>query len=147
MLTTMLWPMRLALADALHFRRVQGIDFGSALTLILRQHAPGEAQRPGEDFFELGIAVDAAMPESPIAFFFPAGHSLLMVSSRVVLACTRSRMISRECIPLRHRGGAAASHSFLAHLVGLSRSPGGRSIDVIKTFRRARQTGVFERRK
>jgi hypothetical protein len=26
--------MRLALADALHFRRVQGIDFGSALTLI-----------------------------------------------------------------------------------------------------------------
>src|SRR5580700_2714153 len=52
-------PMRLALADALHFRRVQGIDLGSALTLILRQHAPGEAQRPGEDFFELGIAVDA----------------------------------------------------------------------------------------
>ena len=32
----------------LHFRRVQGIDLGSALTLILRQHAPGEAQRPGE---------------------------------------------------------------------------------------------------
>ena len=52
--------MRLALADALHFRCVQGIDFGSALTLILRQHAPGEAQRPGEDFFELGIAVDAS---------------------------------------------------------------------------------------
>ena len=56
----LVWPMRLALADALHFRRVQGIDLGSALTLILRQHAPGEAQRPGEDFFELGIAVDAS---------------------------------------------------------------------------------------
>src|SRR5205807_4513934 len=48
----LVWPMRLALADALHFRCVQGIDFGSALTLILRQHAPGEAQRPGEDIFE-----------------------------------------------------------------------------------------------
>src|SRR5262245_57655712 len=56
----LVWPMRLALADALHFRRVQGIDLGSALTLILRQHAPGEAQRLGEDFFELGIAVDAS---------------------------------------------------------------------------------------
>jgi hypothetical protein len=53
-------PMRLALADALHFRRMQGIDLGSALTLILRQHAPGEAQRLGEDLFELGIAVDAS---------------------------------------------------------------------------------------
>src|SRR5215467_9831516 len=41
-------------------RRVQGIDLGSALTLILRQHAPGEAQRLGEDLFELGIAVDAS---------------------------------------------------------------------------------------
>src|SRR5499433_3987177 len=56
----LVWPMRLALADALHFRRVQGIDLGSALTLILRQHAPGEAQRLGEDLFELGIAVDAS---------------------------------------------------------------------------------------
>ena len=56
----LVWSMRLALADALHFRRVQGIDLGSALTLILRQHAPGEAQRLGEDFFELGIAVDAS---------------------------------------------------------------------------------------
>ena len=39
--------------------RVQGIDLGSALPLILRQHAPGQAQRLGEDFFELGIAVGA----------------------------------------------------------------------------------------
>src|SRR5499427_1015680 len=54
------WPMRLAPADALHFRRVQGIDLGSALTLILRQHAPGEAQRLGEDLFELGITIDAS---------------------------------------------------------------------------------------
>src|SRR5690349_12562533 len=37
-----------------------GIDLGSALTLILRQHAPGEAQRLGKDFFELGVAVDAS---------------------------------------------------------------------------------------
>ena len=28
--------------------------------LILRQHAPREAQRLGEDFFQLGIAVDAS---------------------------------------------------------------------------------------
>ncbi len=53
----LVWPMRLA--DALHFRRVQGIDLWSALTLILRQHAPG-AQRLGKDFFELGVAVDAS---------------------------------------------------------------------------------------
>ena len=56
----LVWPMRLALADALHFRCVQEIDLGSALTLILRQHASGEAQRLGENFFELGIAVDAS---------------------------------------------------------------------------------------
>jgi len=36
--------MRLTLADALHLRR----------------STPGEAQRLGEDFFELGIAVDAS---------------------------------------------------------------------------------------
>ena len=52
--------MRLTLTDALHLRRVHGIDLGSALTLILRQHAPGEAQWLGKDFFELGIAVDAS---------------------------------------------------------------------------------------
>ena len=34
------------------------VDF--ALHALPRQHAPGEAQRPGEDFFELGIAVDAS---------------------------------------------------------------------------------------
>ena len=62
----LVWPMRLSPADALHFRRVQRIDLGSALTLILRQHAPGEAQRPGEDFFELGIAVDAS-PDVAVA--------------------------------------------------------------------------------
>jgi len=28
--------------------------------LILRRHAPGEAERPGEDLFDLGIAVDAS---------------------------------------------------------------------------------------
>src|SRR5215472_13740846 len=42
--------MRLALANALHFRRMEG----------LCQHAPGEAQRLGEDLFELGITVDAS---------------------------------------------------------------------------------------
>ena len=38
-------PMRLALADALDLRRVQGIDLAPALAVVLRQHAPGEAQR------------------------------------------------------------------------------------------------------
>ena len=51
--------MRLALGNALHLWRMEGIDLGSALPLILRQHAPGEAQRLGEDLFELGITVDA----------------------------------------------------------------------------------------
>src|ERR1700722_8803784 len=56
----LVWPTRLALADALNLRRVQGIDLRSALPLILRQDAPGEAQRRGEVFFELGVAVDAS---------------------------------------------------------------------------------------
>jgi hypothetical protein len=34
-------PMRLTLADAIHLRRMQGIDLGSELTLILSQDAPG----------------------------------------------------------------------------------------------------------
>ena len=46
------------LADALQFRQVQKIDFGSALTVVPAR-AGGEAKRPGEDLFELGIAVDA----------------------------------------------------------------------------------------
>ena len=55
----LVWPMGLALANALHFRRVQGIDLWAALALTLRQHAPREAQRLREDVFELGVAVDA----------------------------------------------------------------------------------------
>src|ERR1700728_2935161 len=51
--------MCLALANAFNFRRVQGIDLGSALTLILLQHAPREAQRLREDVFEVGVAIDA----------------------------------------------------------------------------------------
>src|SRR5262249_40352600 len=47
-------------ANALHFRRTEGIDLGSALPLILGQHAPGEAERLGEDLFELGIAIDVS---------------------------------------------------------------------------------------
>ena len=34
--------MRLALADALHFRRMQGIDLGTALTLILHEQVSNE---------------------------------------------------------------------------------------------------------
>src|SRR5262249_61575465 len=38
--------VRLALADALHLRRVQGIDLAAALAALLFQNAPGEIQRP-----------------------------------------------------------------------------------------------------
>ena len=58
-------PMRLALADALHFRRVQGIDLGSALTLILRQHAPGQRLSGRAKISSSSrIAVDACGPMS-----------------------------------------------------------------------------------
>ena len=36
---------------------MKGIDLGSALPLILRQHAPREAQQLREDLFELRIVV------------------------------------------------------------------------------------------
>jgi hypothetical protein len=41
-------PVRFALTDALHLRRVQGIDLAAALVALLLQHAPGQEQRPHE---------------------------------------------------------------------------------------------------
>ena len=53
--------MGLALADALHFRRVQGIDLRSAAMLLLIAHAPGPRQNIGEHhFLEPAIALDLA---------------------------------------------------------------------------------------
>src|SRR5574339_1092266 len=53
--------MGLALADALHFRGVQGIDLRPALALHLIAHAPGPRQNgPEDDLFEPDVAVDLA---------------------------------------------------------------------------------------
>src|SRR5215475_907487 len=54
-------PVRLALADALHLRRVQGIDLAAALAALLLQHAPGQEQRPYERFPQIFIPDDAPL--------------------------------------------------------------------------------------
>src|SRR5262252_8416090 len=53
--------VRLALADALHLRRVQGIDLAAALAALLLQHAPGQEQRPYERFPQIFIPDDAPL--------------------------------------------------------------------------------------
>ena len=50
----------LALADALDLGRVQGIDLGAALAMILVAHLDGEIEQRAEARLELGIAVDLA---------------------------------------------------------------------------------------
>src|SRR5262249_40515232 len=54
-------PVRLALADALPLRRVQGIDLAAALAALLLQHAPGQEQRPYERFPQIFIPDDAPL--------------------------------------------------------------------------------------
>src|SRR6201981_4240311 len=92
----LVWPMRPAPADALHFRRVQGIDLGSALPLILRQHAPGEAQRPGEDFFELGIAVDASADVADDAAPIGLGPAQASVSALELMGIGTALMLEQN---------------------------------------------------
>ena len=53
-------PVGLALADALDFRRVQGIDLRPALTLLLLAHAARQRQQLGERRFEPAVALDLA---------------------------------------------------------------------------------------
>jgi hypothetical protein len=53
-------PMSLALADAFDFRRMQGIDLGPALALLLFAHAPCQQQQLCERRFEPAIALDLA---------------------------------------------------------------------------------------
>jgi len=50
----------LAFADALDFRRMQGIDLRSALMLPLLAHAPGQRQQLCEPRFEPAIVLDLA---------------------------------------------------------------------------------------
>ena len=51
--------MGLALADALHFRGMQGIDLGSALLLLLLTHATCPCQNVLEDhLLEPGVVID-----------------------------------------------------------------------------------------
>ena len=54
-------PVGLALADTFDFRRVQGIDFGPALALLLLAHAPRQHERLGERRFEPAVALDLAV--------------------------------------------------------------------------------------
>ena len=51
--------VRLALADALHLRRVQGIDLAAALAALLLQNASGQEQGPYERFPQIFIPDDA----------------------------------------------------------------------------------------
>ena len=53
--------VRLALADALHLRRVQGIDLAAALAALLLQHAPGQEQLPYERFPQIFIPDDGPL--------------------------------------------------------------------------------------
>src|SRR5450432_1743520 len=50
----------LPLADAFDFRRVQGIDLGPALALLLLAHAPRQHQHLCERCFVPAIALDLA---------------------------------------------------------------------------------------
>lgn len=52
--------MRLAFADALHLRRMQGVDLAPALALPLLKHAPGQIERSLEDGLEVVLAGDLA---------------------------------------------------------------------------------------
>jgi hypothetical protein len=52
-------PVRLALANALHFGGVQGIDL-AALVAVLIAHAAGQAHGPGEDILQGIVALDPA---------------------------------------------------------------------------------------
>jgi hypothetical protein len=54
-------PVRLVLADALHFRRVQGIDLAAALAALLLEHASGQEQRPYQRFPQIFIPDDAPL--------------------------------------------------------------------------------------
>ena len=53
-------PMGLALADAFDFRRVQGIDLGPALALLLLAHPPRQHQQLCERRFEPAVTLDLA---------------------------------------------------------------------------------------
>src|ERR1035438_10080398 len=50
----------LALADALHLRRMQAVDLGPALSALLGAYAPRQAQQASERRLKPGIAVDLA---------------------------------------------------------------------------------------
>src|ERR1017187_9464527 len=52
--------VRLALADALHFGRMQAVDLGPALSALLGADAPRQAQQVSERRLKPGIAVDLA---------------------------------------------------------------------------------------
>ena len=54
-------PVRLAFADALHLRGVQGIDLAAALAALLLEHAPGKIQRPHERFPPIFPPADAPL--------------------------------------------------------------------------------------
>ncbi len=50
----------LALADALNLRRVERIDLGAALAVVLVAHLDGEIEQVAEAHLELGVAIDLA---------------------------------------------------------------------------------------
>ena len=85
--------MRLALADALDLRRVQGIDLAAALAALLFQHAPGQEQRSHErhpqnlipDDVPLDVADDAAKIGLELAQALVGALELMGVGVTLVL--------------------------------------------------------------
>ena len=59
--------MRLAFADPLHFRGMQGIDLRPTLAAVLVAHAAGQADRLGEDLLQGIVASNPASSTSPLA--------------------------------------------------------------------------------
>jgi hypothetical protein len=53
--------VRLALADALHLRGVQGIHLAATLAALLLEHASGKIQRPYERFPQILPPADAPL--------------------------------------------------------------------------------------
>src|SRR5260221_4986510 len=86
-------PVRLALADALDLRRVQGIDLAAALAALLFQHAPGQEQRSHErlpqnlipDDVPLDVADDAAKIGLELAQALVGALELMGVGVTLVL--------------------------------------------------------------
>src|SRR4029077_21075535 len=97
--------VRLALAEAFHFRSVQAVDLGAALAALLLPYPPRQAQQPGEPGLQRGIAVDLAgnvaddaaqigleLAQSPVGAVELAGMGVSLMPYQLELADPRIRL-------------------------------------------------------